>query len=413
MFYVSVNHQEIDRHCPTAIISVCTLEHCSVFTSHVKPLTFYLYFSRPASAIGTTRDTMVSPLGTFRPQLHSIPDILHAITRDRPDSAFLQADQDVFVSYRVASVMAEKVVAQSLTEHCVNLGLVPATQPKVAIISPNGPLLPLTLWASWYIGAIPCLLNAKADPSLWAAMVRRLDPHIVLVVDSHHRRLLDAFHTEQVTTPIIVLESLIPTRFSVPRPREILIACIEYFDSLSGPYESDISPFVATAETSALVVFTSSGVNEITLKAVTYSHAVLIQSGRRTLMAFGGSEYASTPKTHLGWLPLSHAFEFSIAFMCGLIFYAGFSAHSSFQRDRHRHWWLLRVSRPWGVFSTSQCYCWHFGASVIGVGLLQTSRHAMYHPGYPHNSIRQIERSSDSPFEIAQDTLRRWSAHSG
>lgn len=252
---------------------------------------------------------------------------LHAVFREHaqssPDNAFLVEDRDAILTYQQALVLATKLIApriRTLHPSAANA----RDGAEVVLIAHNSSLSLLALFALWQLGLSVVPLSTTADPYLWAGMIDLVKPSFILcaptLLASVQNAIQSTSENRDAIGPILDIALLIPPQYSSFQGRSIraseyIIPCIRWLkdhntilagSSLCDPQSDtrDVDPKAV-----AVTLFTSSAVDWSTLKCVAYTHEILYYSSERTSIMLGGVNYSASPKTHIGWLPLSHCFE--------------------------------------------------------------------------------------------------------
>ncbi|CAA7262015.1 unnamed protein product [Cyclocybe aegerita] len=260
-----------------------------------------------------------------------LPDIFLRNAERFPDHDFLVEDKQSTLSYAQAYFIAVGLLPNRLLQ--LHPSLAASSHSNVIVIlSPNNSLVPLAMFALWELGAKVVPLSTVADPSLWAGMINLVNPDLILVASSLRNSLLHSlkeFGLHAKYSAMINISSLIPKEHLSPffmstdervsnyAPSFIKWLDLEIPNFRTSPFPTRIHSMVQS-DTPAITLFTSSAIDWLSLKCVTYTHEMLAHSGRRAMLMLGGSPYKSKPKRHLGWLPLSHCFEFCITF-CGVV----------------------------------------------------------------------------------------------
>jgi acyl-CoA synthetase (AMP-forming)/AMP-acid ligase II len=238
--------------------------------------------------------------------------ILNAHAAKTPTAPFLQVSKDEFIDYASFKVLTQSLLPPRLLSLASGL----EQSSRIMVIARNSPLIPLLLWSSWSIGICVVLVPPTTDANLWLPMAQLTQPSAIFVMDSIHEEV--STRLAATGLPIVSLEQLLPS--SPVYSKSPLRATIDAAHNLlsnpgvlgNTPLDSDFSPDPLTPN---IILFTSSAVDVSTLKCVEYSHSMCVASSWRTVIAFGGHSFIQTPKRHLGWLPLSHCFELTIALM--------------------------------------------------------------------------------------------------
>ncbi|TDL21967.1 hypothetical protein BD410DRAFT_770959 [Rickenella mellea] len=303
--------------------------------------------------------------------------ILHAWATKTPTAPFLveSREEDGVLSYRDAYHLAHTLVPARLLSLIPALSSPPYPTPsanigapqqesqhRVILLTPNTSLLPLAFWSLWALRAITIPLSATAEPHLWAAAIALLDPTAVIVAPRLRPALERALRENALANPnaneakgngsgdgeregkweILDFEDIIPYEFlesagnsggnglgngsAEGRTSDYIPSLHAWLRAASFKHlPLPPPPPSTTRSTLALTLFTSSAIDASTLKCVTYTHAMLDASGARLVRTLSLSgreemgreeyEYTAEPKRHLGWLPLSHAFELLITLL--------------------------------------------------------------------------------------------------
>lgn len=249
-------------------------------------------------------------------------DSLHHWALKCPDRSFILESLDERLTYAEAWLLAAVIIPQRFK------ALAPQetfeTTP-VLILSPNNTLFILSVLGLWHLGSRTVFANVKFDPVLWPEVLRCTDTKIIVAPASLHGKIKLAFFPEQLSQiRILALEDLIPEEYrtladekKLPRQSNFAAACRKWVSScFPGPLDGP-TPFISKLravnipkERPAVTMFTSSAVSGDTLKAVTYTHGMLIEMMERNIQMLGGENYACVPKRHMGVNPLCHCFEF-------------------------------------------------------------------------------------------------------
>lgn len=259
----------------------------------------------------------------------SLLSVLLQFALHTPYNDFLIEDQNTSLSYSQSYILATRLIPARLEELCPSLTTSPNT--KVILLTHNNTLCSLSFLALWSMSATVVPISTNVDHGLWAGMVRLISPQLIFVSPNlkkllHHS--IKEASLENPNIPIIDLHSLVPPEFlsqssASIRTSDFIPSCHHWLRHIypdSGALQSavtDTPPPIVQSDGRAVMLFTSSAVDWATLKSVCYTHEMLVQSSSRAMAMLGGSSYSSKPKRHLGWLPLSHCFEFCIAFWYG------------------------------------------------------------------------------------------------
>ena len=244
-----------------------------------------------------------------------------------PDSDFLAEEETVSLTYRQAYAVSMKLLPARF--HELHPTLATMSRPKVVILSHNNSLVLLSILALWTMSAKVILLSISSDPSLWSGMINLVDPDLILVSPGLQQSLINSLegfslHTKYSFT--LDMLALIPEAHATTNISNRISNYIPSLRSWVNQTFPDLKALmddIAVGTTSppsvgfdlpAITLFTSSAIDWSSLKCVTYTHDMLAHSARRAMLMLGGSQYSSKPKRHLGWLPLSHCFEFCITF---------------------------------------------------------------------------------------------------
>jgi acyl-CoA synthetase (AMP-forming)/AMP-acid ligase II len=239
----------------------------------------------------------------------TVRDILRQRASTTPDAAYLEVSKDRAITYSEAQVLAESVIAENLKSRLPGDG---THQRRVAILAANGPLIPLTHWALWNVGGVPCPLSTTSEPKVWIAILEKLQPTAVIVSTALLERLRPVLSGSSIPrVPVIVLESLLPNLPTSASMSEIVDTCHRLLSSGSVAHPS-AELNVAPSDV-AFVLFTSSAVDSSTVKAVDMTHTMVLHDAYR-MVKLAPHSYGDAPRRHLAWLPLGHAFEL----LCGL-----------------------------------------------------------------------------------------------
>ncbi|KZV76664.1 hypothetical protein PENSPDRAFT_730994 [Peniophora sp. CONT] len=266
-------------------------------------------------------------------------DIFDHHTHVTPWAPFLAEDLYTSLSYLESYVLTAELIGPRLRELCP--GLHPygySAQPRVLLVTPNNSLLLLTTIALWRLSCVVVPVQPHAEPKLWAGMIACCKPALVIAADStlaQVEKCVSELNTaERTDIPVISLASLVPLEFRTerdagPRLSDFIPSCRRWMLSLFPDRETQVEVTSRVAPRDSLVgdavtLFTSSAVDQRTVKGVTYTHAFLVLSAIRTAETMGvfPSEFHQQPNRHLGWMPLSHCFEFGIS-LCGVVLTSG------------------------------------------------------------------------------------------
>lgn len=249
----------------------------------------------------------------------SLLSAFYDLARQTPDNDFLVEDVNRSLTYRESYILASQLLPQQLKRLCPSLST--PRRRKVVLISANNALVPLTLWAFWFMSFSVVPISVKSDQSLWRAMVDVVDPDAVIV----SRNLRDAaakYLPDTADLDVAYLDDIIPIQFALQisslRQSDFIPSLKLWLSQISGPDDGHAplrGPPHVDDELPVISLFTSSAVDASSLKSVTYTHTMLIHSACRMVEMLGGSPYGSHPIRHLGWLPLSHCFEFCISLL--------------------------------------------------------------------------------------------------
>ncbi|KAH7872218.1 polyketide synthetase, partial [Lentinula edodes] len=242
-----------------------------------------------------------------------------------PSSDFLIEDLNLSLTYREAYTLISILVPeriQQLTAADKSVGL------RVALLTRNNVMLPLVTLALWYTGSASIPLSTAAEPFMWAGMINLTKPDLILVEHNLMPSLQNtlAEHSSYMIWQPLVLDiaAILPSNLYMHYRTQLLPLidiCHQWLKESGISHSTLISPD-PTNKYTALTLFTSSAVTWEGLKCVSYTQEMLFLSSCQTVLMLGGSKYSGKPKRHLGWLPLSHCFEFCITF-CGIIIPSG------------------------------------------------------------------------------------------
>ncbi|KAF8636077.1 hypothetical protein AX17_003784 [Amanita inopinata Kibby_2008] len=262
----------------------------------------------------------------------SLLSLFHRHALQTPDSVFLVEDHDKQLSYKETYILVNNLIPTRLCSLCPALRSRP--RPRVILLSPNNPLLLLSILSLWSLSAAVVLINGKVDPSLWAGMVRLIAPDLVLVAPEYKDQLLSsltALEPSERPSHLLDLQSIVPQEYVSAdnlgaAQSGYICPCMRWIQTHSSntntrDIQSSIDSARCDVDSDAIGLFTSSAVDWSTLKCVMYSHRVLYASSLRMIEALGGA-YSSEPKRHLGWMSLSHCFEFCFSF-CSIVLQTG------------------------------------------------------------------------------------------
>lgn len=259
-----------------------------------------------------------TPANEYRPRHDTLLSALHGLALATPDNDFLVEDIGQSLTYRQSYVLASTIIPPRL------LRLFPSLSSprgrKVVIISPNNALLPLTLWALWFMSIRVVPISVKSEQSLWAAMISTVDPDAIIISNSLKDIAAKHLHLS-AGLEIGYLENIIPVQFArrvAPSRVSDLIPSLHHWLSYATKDRSNSklsAPPLVGGDTPVISLFTSSAVDATTIKSVTYTHTMLVHSASRMVEMLGGSSYGNRPVRHLGWLSLSHCFEFCISLL--------------------------------------------------------------------------------------------------
>jgi acyl-CoA synthetase (AMP-forming)/AMP-acid ligase II len=259
----------------------------------------------------------------------SLLSVLLQFALHTPYNDFLIEDKNISLSYSQSYALATQLIPARLGVLCPSLAT--SSNTKAILLTHNNTLCSLSFLALWSMSATVVPISTSVDHSLWAGMVRLISPELILVSPNLKKSLHSSIKEaalENLKIPIIDLHSLIPPEFLSQsnisiRTSDFIPSCHHW---LTHTYPDSVTlqnavkhtqPPIVQSDGRAVALFTSSAVDWATLKCVCYTHEMLVQSSSRAMVMLGGSSYSSVPKRHLGWLPLSHCFEFCIAFWYG------------------------------------------------------------------------------------------------
>lgn len=241
--------------------------------------------------------------------------------RQTPHHDFLVEDKDVVLSYADAFALASILLPTRIRSLHPSLGTQGSNQ-CVVLLSHNNTLCPLLIFACWCLSISVVPVSPSTDPSLWPAIVDLVGPSIIVTSSEFLIPMASQVQKNGGGPEVLDITSLIPSEHlivSVPVTfRSDYIPSCQSWIRRSGHEFSDgiANPPPIEQTQQAITLFTSSAIDRETLKCVTYTHAMLFESSERAMLMLGGSVYSSLPKRHLGWLPLSHCFEFCVIFWC-------------------------------------------------------------------------------------------------
>lgn len=253
---------------------------------------------------------------TYDPDQHTVVDVLQDLVKNTPNASFLSASPHASLSYLDTHRLCVSLLPRRLVDVCP--ALASKDNAKVIIISPNGPLVPLALWALWNLSAAAVPLSASVDPGLWVSMIEIVNADLILVAENLMPKLMAHLDKSRISAPTVPLESLVPDLMPLPAQtsEKTILLCLHWLgrspDSRT-PYPGLSSR--PTASTSAILMFTSSAIDAKSLKSVTYTHGSLLAASWKSIQGLGGVEYTRIPKRHLGWLPLSHCYELTFSYL--------------------------------------------------------------------------------------------------
>lgn len=185
---------------------------------------------------------------------------------------------------------------------------------KVILVSPNNAMVPLVMWALWFMSKAVAPISPKADPTIFVGMVEVIHPDLILYAGSLEKLISGVAGSYEC--PAIRLEDIIPKAYqsemSASRVSDFIPSLINWLTLAS--YEVlDTKPSI-DADQCIICLFTSSAVDVTTLKCVSYTHAMLTHSGDRFLETTRNF-FQVKGLRHLGFLPLTHCFELCFAFL--------------------------------------------------------------------------------------------------
>lgn len=248
----------------------------------------------------------------------SLLSILYQYAINTPNNVFLSENHQVDLSFCEAYSLSTQLIPTRLHLLCPSL-TINRRRTSAILLCTNTSLFPLAMFSLWTLSVTVVPISVDADPNLWAGIVNLIAPDTVLVSSFLKEKFLRCLDKANITTlpkNILEIESLIPPEFYSSDPRrssDFIPSCHKWLESR---LTREIFAPNANKDNAAVSLFTSSAVDWSSLKCVTYTHQILLQSGMRAMEMLGGAAYSSVPKRHLGWLPLSHCFEFCISFWC-------------------------------------------------------------------------------------------------
>ncbi|KAJ7595789.1 polyketide synthetase [Mycena floridula] len=247
-------------------------------------------------------------------------DLLFYHAQKSPQRPCLVEDHDTALTYRQAWLVTRELIAPRLPDR------LPQSRPsnsKVILLCSNSALFPLAMWAFWMMSVTVVPLNPSSDSAIWGDMISVVNPEYVVVEKRLHHTLKNIL-ADQYTDRLFQIEDLImpPTFSSKIQDNRCISAVLAWLEDTTVPQELLPLPVPITDSELCLTLFTSSAVDRSTVKCVSYTHSMIYQAGRRAVLNLGDSSYQQHPIRHVGWLPLSHAFELLVGFL-GIIAQTG------------------------------------------------------------------------------------------
>lgn len=256
-------------------------------------------------------------------EAETLNSLLRKVSEEAPDAVFLSESPESSLTYSQTYRLVSSILRARLYSLCPQIVSPASIQSKVALISHNNSLFPLALWACWHLSVEVTLLSVNMDPFLWKAAINVIDPQLIIASRDVHAVLVKQLDDGLLERRIVTIDDLIPPQYRIgiseSRKSDYIPSLHKWLLEVHSDLTADGSPFISstavTPELPTVTLFTSSAVDTQSLKCVTYTHSMLVRSGERTIDMMGGLVYRSRPVRHLGWLPLSHCFEFCISLM--------------------------------------------------------------------------------------------------
>lgn len=262
----------------------------------------------------------------------SLLSVVYHCANHTPNNEFLVEDRGVSLSYAQTYILTTQLIPARLRVLCPSL--TSRSDVKAILVTHNSSLFPLSLLALWNlsVGVVP--VSVSAEPNIWLGIIRLVDPAVIIAAPKLLSKLSSALQqadADHLSSKLLDIASLIPEEFltqsgMVTRTSDFIPSCRRWLEHAYPNRETSNNIIINAPAPSidgnvtALTLFTSSAVDVSTLKCVSYTHAMLYESSIRAMLMLGGTAYSSKPKRHLGWLPLSHCFEFCITFWFAFIF---------------------------------------------------------------------------------------------
>ncbi|KAJ8518269.1 hypothetical protein ONZ45_g4625 [Pleurotus djamor] len=236
--------------------------------------------------------------------MSSLTQVFQEHAKASPRTHFLLEDTHAVLTYQQAATVVTQLIVPQLQAFRQPTRVV---NHKVVILAPNSSLFVLSVLATWHLGFSVCPLT----------LYRRAPPVPL------HDALVAEPSLAHYTTCIMDIVSLIPSEYLIAvsqtdRVSPFIPPLLRWLQDANYDNANVVCDMHSDPQSVAVTLFTSSAVDWSTLKSVSYTHQVLFQSSERAMSMLGGHAYTEIPKKHLGWLPLSHCFEFCITF-CSIV----------------------------------------------------------------------------------------------
>lgn len=233
--------------------------------------------------------------------------LLRDTSQSSPDAYFLCETRYSSLTYRQVYTLTTTLIPPRLLS-----AIAQRRTRKVVLISSNNVLVPLIMWSFWFLSITVVPISTKIDPSLLNSMVELINPDAILYAKPFEKLASGVRDTQTYQFVRMQIEEIIPDEY---RDEKSSARVSDFIPSLSRwiletratPLQTQNLP-IQSADQGILCLFTSSAIDASTLKCVTYTHAMLLETGRR-MMDTTGDLLQRQPLRHLGFLPLSHCFE--------------------------------------------------------------------------------------------------------